>query len=267
MRNNQVIDAFLNHNEVVSDNKNLRSTGTKLFSYSTCIAQWLDDILIINVTKYSKTTSTIQNRLAERALNRKINTIKVDGVGYNVSNLKSTSEYIIAEVSQQTKNKVINLLSKKMRIKVLEITEGCMPKIIKNGEWIDLMVATDTKVPRRKITYVPLGIAMKLPKGYEAVIIPRSSTAKKKRVLQANSVGLIDNSYCGNNDQWMFPAYAIGDNVELHHGDRICQFRIQLSQKASVWQKLKWLLCDNISLEKVQSLSEVSRGGFGSTGM
>lgn len=88
MRNNQVIDAFLNHKEGASDNKNLRSTGAKLFSYSTCIAQWLDDILIVNVTKYSKTTSTIQNRLVKLVLSHKVNTTKVGNVGYDAYNLK-----------------------------------------------------------------------------------------------------------------------------------------------------------------------------------
>lgn len=152
-----------------------------------------------------------------------------------------------------------------MTIKVLEKTEGCMPQIIDKGEWIDLLVAEDTPVHRRVITYVPLGVAMQLPKGFEAVVMPRSSTAKKHRVLQANSCGLIDWEYRGNDDEWKFPAYAIGNDVVLHKGDRICQFRIQLSQKATVWQKVKWLFSNGIKLKKVKSLSDKSRGGFGTT--
>lgn len=79
-----------------------------------------------------------------------------------------------------------------MTIKVLEKTAGCLPVIIDKGEWIDLRVAADTKVPRRNVTYVPLGVAMQLPEGFEAVVVPRSSTAKKHKVLQANSFGVID---------------------------------------------------------------------------
>lgn len=141
-----------------------------------------------------------------------------------------------------------------------------MPKISENGDWIDLYVAKDTEVHRRVVTYVPLGVAMQLPEGYEAVMIPRSSTAKKKRVLMANSVGLIDGSYCGNDDEWAFPAYAIANNAVLHKGDRICQFKIQLSQKATVWQKIKWLFSNKIEIKKVAHLSNLARGGFGSSG-
>lgn len=153
-----------------------------------------------------------------------------------------------------------------MTIKVLEKTEGCMPSIIDNGDWIDLYVAEDTKLPYRGVTYVPLGVAMSIPEGYEAVMIPRSSTAKKKRILQANSIGLIDNSFSGNDDEWKFPAYPISKGIELHKGDRICQFRIQLSQKATFWQKIKWLFSSSIKLQKVSCLCNKSRNGLGSTG-
>lgn len=153
-----------------------------------------------------------------------------------------------------------------MKIKVCVKSQGCMPRIIEKGDWIDLFVAKDTEVHYKVVTYVPLGVAMQLPKGYEAVVIPRSSTAKKQKLLQANSVGLIDNTYCAEEDEWMFPAYAIGKNVVLHKGDRICQFRIQLSQKATFWQKLKWLFSSNITLIPVKHLGNEARGGFGSTG-
>lgn len=153
-----------------------------------------------------------------------------------------------------------------MTIKVLEKVEGCLPTIIDKGEWVDLYVAEDTKVPRRKVTYVRLGVAIQLPKGFEAVVVPRSSTAKKFKVLQANHFGVIDNSFSSEKDEWAFPAYAIGNSVVLHKGDRICQFRIQLSQKATVWQKLKWLFSNGIKLKKVDHLNNEVRGGFGSTG-
>ena len=99
---------------------------------------------------------------------------------------------------------------------------------------------------------IPLGVALELPKGYEALVIPRSSTFKNYGVLQTNSCGLIDESYCGNNDQWYFPALAIRDTV-IHVNDRICQFRILKHQP-------------ELSFVEVQELTGKDRGGFGSTG-
>lgn len=99
---------------------------------------------------------------------------------------------------------------------------------------------------------VPLGVSMQLPEGYEARTAPRSSTFKRWGLLQANSVGIIDNSYCGTNDEWKLPVYATRDTV-LEKGDRICQFRIFEIQPP-------------IEFEECQTLSDVDRGGFGSTG-
>jgi dUTP pyrophosphatase len=114
--------------------------------------------------------------------------------------------------------------------------------------------------------YIPLGIAMKLPKGYEAHILPRSSTPNKFGIMCANSQGVVDNSYSGNKDMWKFPAIAIRETT-INEGDRICQFRITLSQKASVWQKIKWLFTSGIKIVEVDNLEGTSRGGFGSTGV
>ena len=83
-------------------------------------------------------------------------------------------------------------------------------------------------------------------------------------ILQANSVGLIDNSYCGDKDEWKFPAISFRDTT-INAGERICQFRIQLSQKATVFQKLKWLFSNGIKLIETDNLNNSSRGGFGST--
>ena len=99
---------------------------------------------------------------------------------------------------------------------------------------------------------IPLGVAMELPQGYEALVIPRSSTFKHFGLIQTNSVGLIDESYCGDNDQWHFPALAKRDTV-IHAGDRICQFRIIEHQPRIVF-------------DPVDSLGNADRGGFGSTG-
>lgn len=168
----------------------------------------------------------------------------------------------------------------KLKIKIKRINKNIpLPRIIDNGEWIDLRAsasyhldapkATTLKQADRKVVFdsplLSLGIAMQLPKGFEAVVLPRSSTFKNFDVILANSEGVIDNSYCGNNDEWKFKAIAF-DETTINEGDRICQFRIQLSQKATVWQKLKWLFSSGIKIVEVDSLSIKDRGGIGSTG-
>ena len=95
---------------------------------------------------------------------------------------------------------------------------------------------------------------MKLPKGFEAVVLPRSSTYKNFGIIQTNHMGVIDNSYCGDNDEWKYPVVAMRNTV-INVDDKICQFRIQLSQKATVWQKLKWLFCSGIKLVEVNKLN------------
>lgn len=173
-----------------------------------------------------------------------------------------------------------------MKIKVLAKSNN-LPKTFKVGDWIDLSLAEtvtfhapylktitkeykkDDEVKKKSIKTIiydfqllPLGVAMKLPKGYEAIVAPRSSTFVKYGIIEANSIGVIDNSYCGNNDIWKFPALAFR-NATIEAGTRICQFRIQLSQKATIWQKIKWLFNKNITIEQVNTLSETNRGGFG----
>lgn len=177
----------------------------------------------------------------------------------------------------------------KLTIKVKKL--NCftdIPEIIAKGDWVDLKAAADVimeapqagilkrhKVGDKEeshrdvsfdIKLIPLGVAMKLPKGFEAIVAPRSSTHKKFGIMQANQFGIIDNCYCGNNDEWKFPAVAMRDTT-ISKGDRICQFRIQLSQKATFWQKLKWFLSSGIKFVEVESLDSISRGGFGSTGL
>lgn len=170
-----------------------------------------------------------------------------------------------------------------MKIKVLVKEGGKMPSIIDQGDWIDLYAAETValKAPQagvqhqvdnekvRDVTFdstlVSLGVAMQLPKGYEAVMNPRSSTYKSFFVMQRNSTGILDNSYCGEDDVWRFPVVAFG-NTTIKQGDKVCQFRIQLSQKATFWQKLKWLFSSTIELEQVDHFNNVNRGGFGSTG-
>ena len=126
-------------------------------------------------------------------------------------------------------------------------------KKIEQGDWIDLRVAEDTELKVGEFKLIPLGVGMILPDGYEAHVVPRSSTFMKFGVIQTNHFGVIDNSYCGENDQWYFPAYALRDTI-LHKNDRICQFRIVKKQ-------------DEIEFEEVERLKDKNRGGFGSTGV
>ena len=164
-----------------------------------------------------------------------------------------------------------------MKIKVREITEGCNPEFIPKGDWVDLRAAETVKfeaphyppIGRKAIfdsKIVKLGVAMKLPKGYEAVVLPRSGLFQSHPVMVRNSQGVIDNSYSGNNDEWGLPLIAFGDTT-IDKGERVCQFRIQLSQKATMWQKIKWLFSSSVKIEWVDTLDGVNRGGFGSTGV
>lgn len=121
------------------------------------------------------------------------------------------------------------------------------------GDWIDLRAAEDILLKTGDFRLIPLGVAMELPSGYEAHVVPRSSTFKNYGILQTNSTGIIDCSYCGDNDQWCLPVYATRD-VTINKNDRICQFRIVKNQP-----ELHFVL--------VEHLDNSDRGGFGSTGV
>jgi len=129
-----------------------------------------------------------------------------------------------------------------------------MEKIVQidRGDWIDLRTAEDICLEPGEYKLIPLGVAMALPPNYEALLIPRSSTFKKYGVIQTNSIGLIDETYCGDNDEWLFPVYATRA-VTIPKNTRICQFRILKHQPL-------------VAFAKVEHLSETDRGGFGSTG-
>lgn len=157
----------------------------------------------------------------------------------------------------------------KLKIKIKLFNKECMPEIISKGDWIDLKIWESFSINKAKIPVyqmLTLGVAMQLPDGYEAIIAPRSSTFKKYGIMLANSVGIIDNTYCGNGDIWGFPALIFKENTTIPSFERICQFRIQLSQKATIWQKIKNLFYSGIEFEVVDNLTNPNRGGFGSTG-
>lgn len=141
-----------------------------------------------------------------------------------------------------------------MKIKIKYFTEGLEPLRYIDGksDWIDLRSAEDITMKAGEFRLIPLGIGMALPKGYEAHVVPRSSTFKNFGIIQTNHCGVIDESYCGDNDQWFFPAYAMRD-TEIKKNDRICQFRIMEHQPA-------------FEFEEVEELGDVDRGGHGSTG-
>lgn len=123
----------------------------------------------------------------------------------------------------------------------------------KKSNWIDLRAAETVTLMAGDYTRIPLGVGMKLPDGYEALVAPRGSTFEKYGIIQTNSIGVIDNSYSGNNDQWFMPVYATRD-ISINKNERICQFRIIQSMDR-----------DTI-IESVEFLDGEDRGGFGSTG-
>lgn len=121
-----------------------------------------------------------------------------------------------------------------------------------NGDWIDLRAAEDVWMMPGDFKLISLGVSMQLPEGYEAHVVPRSSTFKNWGILQTNHMGVIDESYCGDDDVWKFPALATRPCL-IEKNSRICQFRIVKKM-------------EDVSFNRVQHLSDTNRGGFGSSG-
>lgn len=143
-------------------------------------------------------------------------------------------------------------MAKKIKIKYIQNNNKVVSNI-KNGDWVDLRSAEDVVMKKNEFKLISLGVAIELPKGYEAHIVPRSSTYKNYGIIQTNGIGIIDNSYCGDDDCWFFPAYAI-KATKIKKGDRICQFRIMKNQPT-------------LNLIPVNKLGNKNRGGHGSTGV
>ena len=139
-----------------------------------------------------------------------------------------------------------------MQIKVKYTRDVAPIERIKVGDWIDLRAAETVYIDGGEFAMIPLGVAMELPKGYEALVLPRSSTFKNYGILMVNSMGIIDESYCGDNDEWQFPAYATRDTI-IPKNERICQFRIIEHQP-------------EIEIVPVDTMGNPDRGGIGSTG-
>lgn len=155
-----------------------------------------------------------------------------------------------------------------MNIKIKYFDGARKLEVISKGNWIDVYANADMIIKEGERAMIPLGFAMQLPEGFEAHLAPRSSTFKTWGIIQTNHLGIIDNSYCGDNDQWFYPAYClvgkktfygkkIGELVtkytEIKKGDKIAQFRIMEIQPS-------------IEFEEVEHLGNADRGGFGSTG-
>lgn len=149
--------------------------------------------------------------------------------------------------------KIVNIPHEEIKIRYLSDKVKELEYIGGKSDWIDLQAACDITMKAGEHKMIPLGVAMQLPEGYEAHIVPRSSTLKNFGLMQGNHMGVVDETFCGDNDQWHFSAYAIRD-TEIHAGDRICQFRIMEHQPI-------------LSFKKVDRLGNTDRGGFGSTGV
>lgn len=137
-------------------------------------------------------------------------------------------------------------------IRIKRIRDIDLPIVHKNGDWIDLRTGADIHLKKGEFMYIPLGVAIQLPIGYEALVVPRSSTFKNYGIIQANSIGIIDESYCGDNDEWHFPAYATRE-ITIPKNTRICQFRVIGHQPF-------------VEIIGVKELGNKNRGGLGSTG-
>ena len=141
---------------------------------------------------------------------------------------------------------------KEIKIKYLNDEITRLEYIDGKSDWIDLRAAEEVELKAGEFKLIHLGVAMQLPEGYEAHIVPRSSTFKKWGIIQTNHCGIVDNTYCGPNDWWRMPVFALRD-TKIEVNDRICQFRIQKNQPTLVFNEVEEMVADN-------------RGGFGSTG-
>ena len=139
-----------------------------------------------------------------------------------------------------------------IRIRYLSDRIDKLTYIDGKSDWIDLRAAEDVVLSKGEFRLIPLGVAMELPKGYEAHIVPRSSTYKNYGIIQTNHMGEVDESYCGDDDQWYMPVLAVRDTV-IHVNDRICQFRLMEHQPP-------------VHFQETDHLDNPTRGGFGSTG-
>lgn len=157
----------------------------------------------------------------------------------------------------------------KQKIYVKLHNEKC--RLESHGNWIDLRTSKYYELEKEEHLLIDLGVSIKLPKYYQANIVPRSGTFRKYGLLQTNHYGVIDgptsteSGYSGNNDRWIFSVYGTR-KANIFGGDRLCQFEIRPTMFAPFWVKLKWLFTSGIEIIYVDNLDSEDRGGFGSTG-
>lgn len=152
-----------------------------------------------------------------------------------------------------------------MIIKYTRTTTFVPPlKFIDKGDWVDLSLAEDANLKKGEFRPISLGIRVKLPKGFEAYVLPRSSTGKKYGALVYNSMGLIDESFQGPDDIWHVLLYA-PDGCKIPTGTRVCQFRIMPKMRAGILVKLRWLFTNKVEFKEVENFKAKNRGGLGST--
>ena len=158
-----------------------------------------------------------------------------------------------------------------MKIKVLVKYHNKNFKLESFGNWIDLKSIEDVEFKKNENKLVKLNVSMKLPKYFQANIVPRSSTMKNFKLIQGNHYGVVDggdkysDGYSGNDDIWMFNGIAL-EKTKVEMGDRICQFEIKLSMNAPFWVKLKWLFSSGFDFVETEDLKTKNRGGFGTSG-
>lgn len=171
--------------------------------------------------------------------------------------MESVMDQFFGEVANffgEEKNKEFKNENNSLSIEVMYHNPDLIPiNFQENGDWIDLRAAEEYHLYPYKFYLINLGISMKLPEGYEAHLVPRSSTFKNWGLIQTNGMGIIDNSYCGENDIWMMPVITT-KITDIQVNDRVCQFRIVKKMP------------NNIVIKTVDHLNTINRGGFGSTG-
>ena len=122
----------------------------------------------------------------------------------------------------------------------------------RHGAWIDLRAVEDYEYKAGDALMIDLGVNIKFPEGNEGLLVVRSSTFKKYGIIQTNAIGIIEDNYCGNDDIWMLPVYALRDG-KIKKGDRVCQFRVHK-------------VMDDVNFTIVDDMGVPNRGGLGSTG-
>jgi dUTP pyrophosphatase len=168
--------------------------------------------------------------------------------------IKQKIFYLDADIVNSSDHALgLALTPQDLQVKIKYFTPECSIQKLEIGDWIDLRSAIDITYVAGEFHLIPLGVAMELPKGYEAHVVPRSSTFKNFGIIQTNSMGVIDESYAGDNDQWFFPMYSLRDGT-IRKGDRICQFRIMPKMQP-------------VEFVKVETLGNADRSGHGSTGV